>query len=421
MKKKTYFLINFIIIFLLVILKESYAYTTGTVYLSSSKDIIEKDQELEITISIANAKTAAFTSYLYFDDTKLEYVSGPENTNIIGNRIIYVWYDETGGNGAKEGELTKFKFKAKEDGLATFSIEGEFYNNTGQLIQTDVKEIQLQIGREQTKLEKQTKEEQGANSQSSNATLQSLRVNIEGTTPNFEKDINEYYLTVSSKVNDIEVLAVSENPNATIEITGNTNLKKGLNLITIKVTSEDKTQNNSYTIYVTKTDNEELANSNLEILAVENTLLNPPFETSITHYMVEVSNETTSLNVLAVPENEKGTVQITGKNNLKEGNNLITIAVTAPNGISKRIYQINVYKRNQEEENKYKEQQQENKEKLEEIYQAERISTPSEEGLEKSENKKENRRIWLVLVAVIIGVSLIIILATWKYKKRKKS
>lgn len=255
MRKKVCFVSGCILIFLFIFFNISYAFNIGTVYLSSRKDVLEKGEEIEITLSIENAKTSAFTSYIYFDDLKLEYVSGPENTNIVDNRIIFVWYDSTGGSSPKEGELAKFKFRAKENGLATFSIEGEFYNNIGQLMETNFKETQVQIGKEQTKLEKEAKEEQGTNSQNNNATLQVLRLDKEGITPNFEKGINEYYLTISNEVNDIEVLAISENPNATVEITGNTNLKEGLNLITIRVTSADKKQNNIYTIQVTKTDN----------------------------------------------------------------------------------------------------------------------------------------------------------------------
>ena len=35
----------------------------------------------------------------------------------------------------------------------------------------------------------------------------------------------------------------------------------------------------------------------MEILAVENVLLNPPFNSSVTHYRIEVANEIDSLNV----------------------------------------------------------------------------------------------------------------------------
>lgn len=393
----------------------SYATNAGEVYLLSGKQVLEKGEEVEITVSIKNVKTAAFNCYLYFDNSKLEYICGPENTNIVENRIIYVWYDSEGGDNEKEGELSKFKFKAKEDGLAIFNIEGEFYNSVGELIKTEFKETQIQIGKEQTKLKNKSEEEQGSNSQSNNAALQVLRLDIEGVTPIFEKDIKEYYVTIPSSVNDIEVLAISENPNATIEVTGNTNLKEGLNIITIQVTSEDKTQNNIYTIQATKTDNIELANTNLEILAIENILLNPHFDANITHYNIEVPNEATILNIFAVPENQYAKVEIVRKEKLEEGNNLVKIIVTAQNGFSQKVYEVNAYRRNQEEENKYIEEQEENREKLEEIYETQKISNESEKKLQESEDKKQNKVIWIVVIGIV--AILVIILIVWKYKK----
>lgn len=309
----------------------SYASKTGTVYLEANKETLEKEDEIEISVNLKDAKTAAFNFSLYYDNTKFEYISNIENTNVTDNRIIFVWYDTSGGNGAKQGELVKFKFKAKENGIATFNLQGEFYSEKGQLIETNFEEKQVRIGKEESFLKMQSQEKQGTDSSSSNANLQSLRLNIEGITPNFEKGVYEYYLTVGNSVKEIEVLAVSENPNASVEISGNTNLKEGLNSINIVVTSEDKTIKNTYTIYVTKTANLELANTNLEILAIENTLLNPPFDITETNYKTEISNEVEAIKILSVPQNEKAVVKISGKDNLKQGNNLVTVEVTAPN------------------------------------------------------------------------------------------
>lgn len=417
LKKK----IIIILIFMLTCcysLNFSYAINTGTVYLANNQEVIEKGNEVEITINIENAKTAAFTSYLYFDNLKLEYISGPENTNVIDNRVIFVWYDTMGGSGAKNGELAKFKFRAKENGLATFTVQGEFYSEVGQLIQTDFKETQIQIGKEQTNLQTQAGEEQGKSSQSSNATLQVLRLDKEGVIPSFDKEIHEYYLTVSNDVQNIEVLAISENPNATIEIIGNTNLQEGLNLITIRVTSEDKTQSNVYTIEVTKTANLELANTNLEILAIENVFLNPPFDSYETNYKAEVSNTTETINLLAVPENERATVEVNRKDNLVEGNNIVTVIVTAQNGFTKKKYQVEVYKRNLEEEEKYQEEQ---KEKLEQAYKISELSTNSDENQEEIQTEdneqKRNIMIWTMIILFVMIVSIVIFI----YKKSKKS
>ena len=414
MLKKKIILILIFIFTCCHFLNFSYAINKGIIYLASNQEVIEKGDEVEITINIEDAKTAAFTSYLYFDNLKFEYISGPENANVIDNCVIFVWYDTMGGSGTKNGELAKFKFKAKENGFATFSVQGEFYSEVGQLIQTDFKETQVQIGKEQSNLQKQAEEEQGTSSQSSNATLQVLRLDKEGVIPSFNKETHEYYLTVSSDVQDIEVLAISENPNAMVEITGNTDLKEGLNLITIRVTSEDKMQSNTYTIEVTKTANLELANTNLEILAIENVLLNPPFDSYQTNYKAEVSNATQTINVLAVPENEQATVEVSGKENLVEGNNIVTAIVTAPNGFTKKKYQIEIYKRNIEKEEKYQEQQ---KQKLEEAQKISELSinTDEKEKIKTEDNEQKGSIIiWIMIIIFVIVVSIVI----FRYKKR---
>lgn len=397
----------------------SYA-STGTVYLKGDKTTLGKGEEINLALCIANAETAAYTAYLYFDNSKLEYVSGPENTNVVGNRIIYVWYDENGGSNPKKGELASFKFKAKEEGRATFNIQGEFYGNDGRQIETDLKETDVQIGKEETISSRKTEEVDQANNESNNAEfnnaeLTMLRLGIEGIVPEFKKDVYDYYLTVENSINDIDIVAISENPKAVVEITGNTNLKEGLNIITIRVTSEDKTQSNVYTIQVTKTNNYEAANTNLEILAIENVLLNPPFDTNVTHYSVEVSNETDNVNVFAVPENENANVKIVKGETLNEGENLIKVSVTAQNGFSSKAYEITVYKRNQEEEAKYREEQEANKQQLEEIYEAEKTS--NELGQVEKENKTWNS---IMTGGIIVGLIVIGGLIVWRYKAKKK-
>lgn len=403
-------------------LNHSYASNMATVYLSSSQDMVEKGEEIEITINIEKEKTASFYFSLYFDDSKLECISNLESANIIDNRIVFVWYDSNGGNGAKEGELAKFKFRAKENGLATFTVQGEFYNEKAQLIKTEFKEKQVKIGKEESVLQKQAEEEQGKDSHNSNATLQVLRLNREGMTPKFDKDVHEYYLTISNEIQGIEVLAIGENPKAIIEVTGNTGLQEGLNQISIHVISEDKTQNNSYSIQVTKTDNLELANTNLEILAIENVLLNPPFNISETNYKAQVSNATENINLLAVPENEQASIEVIGKDGLKEGKNLVTVMVTAPNGFTKKKYQVEVYRRNLEEEKIYQQEQLEQKNKLEEAYKIQELSSDidgmQEQSTREQSKKYQNIAVWMVLA---IMSALMIIGIFWKKKYRKHS
>lgn len=223
-------IINIIAIVLLVFISISASYTciaatTATVNLTSNKNQIQKGEEVEISINITGQKVASYLATLYFDETKLEFISGPENINVDNNNIKILWYDQQGGSGARLGELDKIVFKAKDNGMANLVISGEFYTDKAQLIQTKFESIQLQIGGEETALEIQAKEEIGDNKETNNTNLEQFRVDIEGITPEFKSDIYQYDLTVSNEVNNIEVLAIPENPNAQIEVTGNTRIK----------------------------------------------------------------------------------------------------------------------------------------------------------------------------------------------------
>lgn len=414
--KKKIIAVLFIFIIIVTSFKISNATTIGKVYIESNTSMVQKGEEIEITINIENVKTAAYNYSLYFDELKFEYISNIENTNVKENRIISVWYDTKGGKEAKQGELAKFKFKAKEDGIATFIVQGEFYNEKGQQIETEFIEKQITIGEQESTFQIQSEEEKGDNKETTNANLQSLRLDIEGITPQFNEQNYEYYLTIPNDITDIDVLAISKNPNASVEISGNKGLKQGLNIITISVTSEDKTKKNEYKIQVTKTANLELANTNLETLAIENALLNPPFDNIETKYKTEVSNKIEKLNILAIPQNEKAKVQIVGGDNLKVGKNIVEITVTAANGITKRKYQIEVYKRNEEQENSYNQEQEDMQNKLEEAYEIEKLSSNSNENVDEEQKSNNNR--WLIIItSTIVLISIGVAFWYWKFKK----
>ena len=425
-----------LIVFLFLISANSYyktyANTKGNVYLESNKDVIEINEEVEISVNIDNFTTAAYTLYLYFDNDKFEFVkeNEEENINVDGNRIIYVWYDKEGGNSPTSGETETFKFKAKEEGKATFNINGEYKKKKGQKVETSFKEKQIQIGKEETILEKQAKEEIGQDKNLSNSKLQNLRLSIEGMAPDFNNNTYDYYITVKNDIKDIEVLAIAENKNSKIQIEGNSNLKEGLNLIKVQVTSPDKTSSSTYLINVTKTNDLESANTNLETLAIENYLLYPAFDNTVTNYNVEVGNNTEQINLLAIPEDENATVEINKDDTLKEGNNTIKITVTARNGFTKKEYNINVYKRNSEEEAKYQEEQIDNQEKLNQIYEVQKTSNEQEQSKEnqeqieknKEEGKEERNRIvyFMVLIAIVLILASVSILFEKRKNKQEK-
>lgn len=425
MKKNIYVIIANFIIILFYYPLQSQASEKATVYMETNVENISVGDEVEISFYLKEQKTAAYSIEIYFDKEKLEFVSGPENSNVIGNKVKIVWYDLQGGAEAKQGELEKLKFKAIGSGMADFDVNGEVFDDNANSIQTEFKKIQIEI------LEQEVSDnELGRSGQNRDSVqLQSLRLNVEGMVPDFEIDIYDYDLTIPNELKDIkniDVQAVAENTNAKIEIDGNENIKEGLNTIKIKVTNQGKSQ--EYKIKVTKTQNFEMANANLENLAIEYAILSPEFSNQTTRYNTQISNEIAQLNILAIPENEQGKVEIAGNNNLKEGNNKIEIKVTAPNGFTQRTYGINVYKRNKKEEEVYNQEIEKVQQRLEEAYSVNKtISEQDESGdtmnsgknnelkNEKGENKKD-----YLLIAVDVFIIVTIIIGFLAYKKRSK-
>lgn len=424
MKKIIYFVITIFMIILFSYPLKSRALENATFYLQSDKDNVIIGDEFEVSLNLKGINTSAYSIEIFFDTTKLKFISGPENSNVIGNKVKIVWYDSNGGTEVKQGELEKLKFKSIVPGIADFDVNGEFFDENTNLMQTDFENFQIEI------LEQDVDE--GVNGraiQNQNSTqLKSLRLNVEGIVPDFETDIYDYSLTLPEQlkeIKDIEVQTIAENENAKIEVSGNKNLKDGLNIINVVVTNQGKSQ--EYKIKVTKTQNLEMANTNLENLAIEYAILSPEFNEQITRYNTQVANEINQLNILAIPENENGKVEILGNNNLNEGNNKIEIKVTAPNGFTQRIYEINVYKRNKQEETMYDQEVDKVKKRLEEAYSVNKEVSENDNSGETMNNdnnevkneKKENKKDYLLMaVDVFIIVSIIIGFLTYKNIKR---
>lgn len=182
----------------------------------------------------------------------------------------------------------------------------------------------------------------GAETKSSEARLKELKIDIEGITPEFNKNITEYYLVVDLTVEQIKVTANPQDDRAKVDIVGNNNLQEGENTININVTAEDGTIK-TYYIYVTKIDDVEMANAKLEILEIEGFSLYPSFKPDIYTYNLNINKDIKELNINAKPQRKKATVQIVGNTDLHKGENMVEIKVTAEDGVTIRTYKINTY------------------------------------------------------------------------------
>lgn len=157
---------------------------------------------------------------------------------------------------------------------------------------------------------------------------------------NFIKDITEYDINVLYDIDNLDIEAIPEDDKAKVEITGNKNLKVGLNKISILVTAEDGTTK-EYIINVTrKEDGYKLSNNNnIRNIVIDN--YNIKFNKKITDYKLRIKNEK-KLDIKVFLEDDKSTYKVIGNSDLKN-NSIIKIVITAEDN-STKIYKINIVK-----------------------------------------------------------------------------
>ena len=388
--------------------------------LELSKKMTNVNEELSLIINGEGINASAGTIWLYFDNEKLEYLNNNENINIVENKIIYTWVSESGKD-EKINNLLELKFKTKKEGISLFSMQSELYNSNGEKIETKIETLELNIkNKEKNTMNQQTNTER---SDLNSLELEILRLNKEGMVPEFNSNILEYYIVVDGETEELNIIAEPKNNMAKVEMQGEKNLQIGLNKIIIKVSLNGK--NKEYIINVTKTDQKEKANTNLETLAIENHKLEPEYNSNILEYGVEINSSDEKLNILAIPESMKAKVEVKNNENLKAGENIIEILVTGEDEITTRKYKIVAYKRNEEEQIKYEENKQ--KDIIESEIILNNINQKEEVGITKNDkeiqNVNETKELKNnVIIWGGIGLSIIIIvLVVVKLRKKQNS
>ena len=204
-------------------------------------------------------------------------------------------------------------------------------------------------------------------SKSKNANLSNL-----GIKPNdfkgFSISKTSYDVTVPNDTDKVTVYATAQDKNATIKGNGIQNLKVGKNAINVVVTAEDGKTTKTYTINVTREDaqsnvnetasnttettladdktslDEKTKNSDLKNLAIKGLSLAPEFSPDIYEYKVDVTGDVSKLDIETEKANQNVSVDIAGNENLKEGENTITLLVYNEETKQNSTYQIIVNK-----------------------------------------------------------------------------
>lgn len=399
MKKVFYGIVLVILIFFY-----NFSFAENEININTNKDTIKKGEEISVSINVTNTKIISLTLEIYFNTEKLEYMNGPENSNFSNNRIIYTLVKS---NDNEKINIGDFNFKAINEGISNIVVIGEGYDlNENKIEFNNSYEIKI------AEIQKQNVNVK--NVSSDNTDLQIMRLNHEGISPEFSKDIKEYYFVADNSIEDLEVTAVPENINATVNINGNRNLKMGLNTINIEIISEDGTKKTNYKIHVTKTNNINKANANLETLAVRQGDIEPEFDSNVTKYKVEVSNGIQKLDILAIPQMINAKVQISS-GDLKIGENKIEVVVIAEDEITRKKYEILATRRSEEQEVSYNEQQKINNQNLEAILEEKEV----EQVVYEIEEEKESSDKYIILGVLLLIIIGIIVIFRVKRKNKK--
>ncbi|KQO32842.1 hypothetical protein ASF10_20530 [Flavobacterium sp. Leaf82] len=190
---------------------------------------------------------------------------------------------------------------------------------------------------------------------SNNAGLIDLSISQGILSPAFSVAELQYATTVQNDVTTIKLTPVTENLYATVKIngvpvasataSGEISLQVGQNKIVTEVTAQDGTIK-EYIVIVTR---EPSSNAGLSDIVISNGDLNPAFDTNEKDYKVEVPNEINTYVINPIPADPTATIEmkVDGKVidplspiDLKVGDNVITIVVTAEDGITQESYEV---------------------------------------------------------------------------------
>lgn len=298
-------------------------------------EITAKVNVNNVNVDSSNIGICGVGGNISFDSDYLEFISatGMSSPYAVSvnknNNYKFAGIDFTLSNGFSSAtDIITLKFKTLKTGSTTLSLANVLLNdcNNNKLSVTPVSKT-ITIGTPVIK--------------DSNNYLSALSITDYTISPAFNKNTTSYSLTVPNDVSSVTVNATKESAKATLTGTGNKNLSVGANNISVVVTAENGNKR-TYTITVTRQSASQKSSDNsLKDLSVLGYTLSPAFSKDNLDYTLKVPNDATKIDVKAIANNEKSSVKIVGNTDLKVGNNVVAVEVTAEDG-SKKTYKITV-------------------------------------------------------------------------------
>lgn len=355
MKKIVKKLILLFIIMILILVTKTYA--AGSFSISSSKTTINKGESVtlsikgnnaygEINITATNAKVSLSSVFLQ-NDTKTVTVTSTSSEDIK----VTVSPASSGLGDIDENPITgsqsiTIKVNGTSNSGGNNSNSGGTSNNGGS-----------NTSAPQTK--------------SNNANVKMIETSPVDFTGFKANKTSGYEVTVENNVDRINVNVSKEDSKSSVSLLNKTNsdtgkswvyIAEGNNEIDVTVTAENGTTKKTYTINVTRKAKEEQPQEEpeqpeeetpeepmeeifgLSELKIEGLELNPQFQTDIYEYKIDLNDDLEKLNVTTLATEANSNIEILGNEDLKEGENVITILVKGENEEKTATYQIIVNK-----------------------------------------------------------------------------
>ena len=182
--------------------------------------------------------------------------------------------------------------------------------------------------------------------QSDNVNLENLQVVGYELSPEFAKNVVDYYIDIDSTVNSLNIIYTKESPEQTVHITGNSNFVTGENIVNVVVLSEDKTRGKTYKIHATRAPSTNNLLNDIIVSSTKNEVktihpLTPKFNSMTNNYTVNVSKDINEISIDVIKGQVMQNVTGVGDYVLDYGENIITLPVTSESGVV-NTYQITI-------------------------------------------------------------------------------
>ena len=382
-------------------------------YIFNGNKVKAASADIPENLTVVKGQTVTVTATVNAGGWNLLLEGGGKTQHLVGNTTV-------AGN---QTVTTSISFEANQNTVVTLTGDiTDFSEDVSQKVSRTCNiTVQTASTGENNSSNGETQNNGGATTNNNNNTVtKSSNANLSnlGITPNdftgFTPSKTSYTVTVPNNVSSIQIYANKAQSGQTISGTGTKNLNEGANSFNIIVTAEDGVTTKTYTLTVnrepaenaeeneeeqnnetvgtTSTENEEevFGLSELKIDGIE---LSPKFSSDVYEYTAKLIGENDKVDIVTKATDEGAKVEITGNENLKEGENIITILVSDEAGDKSTAYQIKLTK-----------------------------SLVDEEALarEKELQDQERTRNTIIICCAVALVLVIIIILIWRHRRNKR-